>query len=306
MTAAAASAGGETTAASAVAFRPKKRLQVPWNWVGVIAAALVGTSIAAVAAMALMGRAPLGIPANRGIDVLAIGFLVGVGPYALVQMIERNRLLARDARLPDFLTDLASLHKAGLTLPDSLRTTAEGNYGPLNGPIHQAADQVRWNIPVLTALDNLQKRIATPVSERIFAVVLEAGRTGGNVPEVLQIAAEHSRRDVNLREQRRRAMSMYTIITYVASVVFVGVCLAMQGVFVPKMIQAFSGTGGALGLATLPTYDQFRALFYTAALVQSIGNGLVAGIMSDGRALAGLKHAWTMVLLCALGFYLTG
>lgn len=294
-----------TVGAQAAEFRPRKRFRVPWALVGVAASVLIALVIAGAAVMTLAGRPPfLGLTPSRGLDLLALAFLVGAGPYALIQAIERHRLLARDARLPDFLTDLASLHKAGLTLPESLLTTAEGNYGPLNEPIRQAADQVRWNIPVLTALENLSKRIGTPVAERIFAVVLEAGRTGGNVPEVLEIAAEHSRRDVNLREQRRRAMSMYTIITYVASIIFVGVCLAMQGVFVPKMIEAFAGTGGLLGLAVLPTAEQFRSMFYTAGLVQSFGNGLIAGLMSDGRLLAGLKHAWSMVLLCAAGFLL--
>lgn len=291
-------------AAPVVVFQPKKRFKVRWDLVFVATGALLGTAIGLVGMLALAGRAPpgLGIERARGLDVLALAFLVGAGPYALVQTIERQRLLARDSRLPDFLTDLASLHKAGLTLPDSLVTTAQGNYGPLNDTIRQAADQVRWNIPVLTALENLQKRVATPVSERIFAVVLEAGRTGGNVPEVLEIAAEHCRRDINLRDQRRRAMSMYTIITYVASVIFVGVCLSLQAVFVPKMIAAFAGTGGTLGLKVLPSADQFRTLFYSAALVQSLGNGFIAGLMSDGKLLAGLKHAWAMVLLAALGF----
>ena len=291
-------------AAAAVEFRPRKRFRMRWDLVAVAAGAGLGLAIGLVAALALAGRAPLGLAPARGLDVLALAFLVGAGPYAVVQGVERARLLARDSRLPDFLTDLASLHKAGLTLPDSLLTTAQGNYGPLNGPIRQAADQVRWNVPVLTALENLQKRIGTPVSERIFAVVLEAGRTGGNVPEVLEIAAGHCRRDINLRDQRRRAMSMYTIITYVASVIFVGVCLALQAVFVPKMIAAFSGTAGQLGLKALPSADQFRTLFYSAALVQSLGNGLIAGLMSDGRLLAGLKHAWVMILLASLGFLL--
>lgn len=289
-----------------VAFTPKRRFKV--NWPGTIIAitALAGLALFVMGALVIAGR-PTAVPGltlepTRGLDVLAVAFLVGTGPYALIQTIERTRLLARDARLPDFLTDLASLHKAGLTLPDSLTTTAQGNYGPLDPIIRQAADQVRWNIPVLTALENLKRRVGTPIAERILAVVLEAGRTGGNVPEVLELAAEHSRRTVNLRDQRRRAMAMYTIITYVASVIFVGVCLALHLIFVPKMIEAFSGTGGALGLATLPTAPAFRSLFYTAALVQSIGNGLIAGVMSDGKVLAGLKHAWVMVLLTFLGF----
>jgi flagellar protein FlaJ len=109
---------------------------------------------------------------------------------------------------------------------------------------------------------------------------------------------------VALREQRVRSMGMYTIVTYVASMIFIGVALALQGIFVPKMVQAFGTVkGGGMALATsVPSLQEFRDLFYGAAFVQAVGNGLVGGIMSDGSPLAGLRHSVIMVLLCFLGF----
>lgn len=299
-----------TSAVPDLAFAPTKRVKPDWTQVGIVTSMALGVAIAGAGALLLAGRIdglfgwPL--PAWRGIDLIAAAFLVGTGPYAFHQMVRRNRLLARDKRLPDFLTDLASLHKAGLTLQDSLLTASQGSYGPLDGPIRKAADQVRWNIPILTALENLKREIGTPIAERTLTVVLEAGRTGGNVPEVLEIAGANCRTIVNLRDQRARSMGLYTIITYVASVIFIAVCLALQGIFVPRMIGAFSQvSGSSLGLKPLPTAEAFRSLFYTAALVQAVGNGMVGGIMSEGNVRAGLKHGWTMVALTFVGFLLS-
>ena len=290
-----------------VPFHPKPRLHVPWTWVVVVLSVLGGIALGAVGLLSRLERLDsfAGVPiAGRGMDVLAIAFVVAAGPYAMIAWWQRRRLVALDARLPDFLTDLASLHKAGLTLHESIVTAAKGEYGPLTSEVRIAADQVRWNVPVLTVLDNLQKRLGTPASERTLAVVLEAGRTGGNVPEVLEIAAGNARLIVALREQRARNMGLYTIITYVASVIFIGVALALQGIFVPKMVEAFSNVaGGGMALASsVPSLQQFRDLFYAAALVQAVGNGMVGGIMSDGSAAAGLRHSVFMVLLCFLGF----
>ena len=291
-----------------VPFHPRPRLRVRWSWVGIGLTVLAGLALTVVGLRARLGRLdalaslPIG---GRGMDILALGFVVGAGPYSLYTWWERRRLVALDTRLPDFLTDLASLHKAGLTLHESVITASKGDYGPLTEEVRVAADQVRWNVPVLTALDNLKRRIGTPTSERTLAVVLEAGRTGGNVPEVLEIAAGNARTIIALREQRARNMGMYTIITYVASVIFIGVALALQGIFVPKMVQAFSTVGGGGGLAlasSVPTLQEFRDLFYAAAFVQALGNGLVGGVMSDGSAVAGLRHSVFMVLLCFLGF----
>lgn len=285
------------------AFVPKRRFRLDYAMVAIGTSAGLGGLIAIAAGIVLAGLVP-GVTTDRGLDLIALAFLVATGPFALITWRRLSRLRALDARLPDFLTDLAGLHKAGLTLQESLITASRGDYGVLTPLVRRAADQARWNIPVLTALSNLKRDLGTPMSERTLTVVLEAARTGGNVPEVLGIAADNARAFVNLRDTRARTMGMYTIITYVASVIFIGVCLAMESVFVPRMIQAFSvaGSGGGLGLSSLPTSGGFRMMFYTAALVQAIGNGFVAGVIGEGRALAGLKHAWTMVLLCFLGF----
>lgn len=286
-------------------FRPKRRFRMDWSAVAVAIATAAGLAFGAIGALLLAGDAPLGLdlPASRGMDFIAVGLLVGMAPPAFLGLLRRRRLLAMDARLPDFLTDIASLHKAGLTLKDSILTASLGEYGPLTPLVRRCADQARWNLPVLVALDNFRVAVGTPIAQRTLTVVIEAGRSGGNVPEVLSIAGENARAYVNMRDQRARQMGMYTIITYVASVIFIGVCLSLQQVFVPRMIEAFSGaSGGGLGLSTMPSADSFRMLFYTAALVQAVGNGLVAGVIGEGKTSAGLKHSWTMVLLCFVGF----
>ena len=292
-----------------VAFRPAKPFRMPWLDIVVWSAAALGALVALGGVAVLAGVLPESIATlemSRGVDLLAVGFLIAVGPAGFRHWASRRRLLRLDDRLPDFLTDLAALHKAGLTLPDSLVTASKGDYGPLTPEVRMAADQVRWNIPVLVALDNLKKRLSTPIADRALAVVLEAGRTGGNLPEVMEISAANARSFVQLRQNRGRQMALYTIIIYVASLVFIGVCLALHFIFVPKMTMAFGqGAGAGLGLAgQLPTVDEFRAMFYTTALVQAVGNGLVGGLMAEGRSLSGLRHAWFLVALTALGFAL--
>lgn len=296
------------TVSATPSLRMARRRKVRASTVAVVASAVVGSLVALAAVAQLAGVVSLGgLPASRGLDLLAIAFLVGAGPAILVteRRIRRRRLI--DARLPDFLSDLASLHKAGLTLHQAVITASSGDYGPLSPEVRRTADQARWNIPVLTALENLRRRLDTPLSERALTVVLEAGRSGGNVPEVLELAAQNTRSTVALREQRARAMGVYTIITYVASLVFIGVALAMQLVFVPRMLDAFSTTAGsALQLGSnLPTAEAFRGLFYTAALVQAFGNGLVGGLIGEGSARAGFKHAWAMVAMAFAGFLLS-
>lgn len=298
-----------TTPVQTAEFRPKQPFRMPWEGILVGIAGVVGLAFlaAGVLVLAHLPPAPLaGLERSNGMDLLAVAFLVAVAPPAYFSWLHRRRLLKLDERLPDFLTDLGALHKAGLTLQESLITASRGDYGPLTKEVRMAADQVRWNVPVLTTLDTLRQRIGTPIADRTLTVVLEAGRTGGNLPEVIEISAGNARSFIALRDSRRRSMGLYTIIIYVASLVFIGVALALQSIFVPRMIEAFSMTSGSgLGMASdMPTADEFRGLFYSGALVQAVGNGLVGGLMSEGRALAGLRHAWFLVALCLVGFLL--
>lgn len=168
-----------------VPFAPRGRVRIDWALVGISLGVLAGAAIALLGALVLAGRVHAALKPGRGLDLIAVGFLVAASPPAFVVWRNRRRLKGMDERLPDFLTDVASLHKAGLTLQDSLTAAAEGSYGPLDPAVRAAADQVRWNLPVLTVLENLKRRIGTPLATRTFTVVIEAGRTGGNVPEVL-------------------------------------------------------------------------------------------------------------------------
>lgn len=289
-----------------VPFAPRRKIRIDPAHVVVILGGLAGLAIAVFGGLVIAHRAPVDWRTSRGLDVLALGFLVAASPSAYVLWRDRSRVTGMDDRLPDFLTDVASLHKAGLTLQDSILAAAEGKYGPLDPHVRTAADQVRWNLPVLTVLENMQRDVGTPLAVRTFTVVIEAGRTGGDVPEVLEIAAQNARATVQMRQARARAMGLYTIITYVASLVFLGVALAMQTVFVPRMISSFGASGGTgIGLASsLPDPDQFRLMFYTGGLVQAAGNGIVGGIMGEGSPGAGLRHSCIMVGLCAAAFAL--
>lgn len=261
---------------------------------------------------ALTQLGPFAVRPTYSIDLFVLAFLLVAGPYSILIWRRQAARTAMENRIPDFLNDIAALHKAGLTLPDAIVSASAGNYGPLTPHITWAAEQIRWNLPVLQVLANLRDRVATPIALRSLTVVIEAGRSGGNVPEVLEVTAKNTQAFVNMRESRRRAMAMYTMIMYVASFVFIGVALSLQGLFVPKMLEAFgqAGMGGAggsgMGFATLPPRDSFRSLFYVAAIVQGVGNGFVAGIISDGRLSGGLRHACLMTLLAALGFLVSG
>jgi len=97
---------------------------------------------------------------------------------------------------------------------------------------------------------------------------------------------------------------MYTIVVYVTFFVFIGVVVVLQTQLLPQLLTAAGEAAGPLSqLASQSlTLDDHRTFFYTATLVQAMGSGAMAGMVSRGKAQPGMLHAAVMALTGVLTF----
>lgn len=243
------------------------------------------------------------------IHIASIGILIGLGPYGFYAAQRHRRIQQIELRFPDFLRDMASSHKGGLTLVQAVQISARGEYGALTPEIRRLADQLSWNVSFEEAFRRFGDRVRTPLVLRSVNLVLEAGRSGGNTTDVLLAAARDAREIKTLERERRLNMSVYTTVIYVTFFVFLFVIGVMVGQFLPEILEAGAATadsdlGGAAGALSLGgvTEADYRQFYFIAAIVQSIGNGMLAGIMGSGNASLGLRHAFFMVLASYIAF----
>ena len=100
-------------------------------------------------------------------------------------------------------------------------------------------------------------------------------------------------------------MTLYVIVVYVAFGVFLAVTAALQNLLIPSVLGSTQSIGSNLGsgfaVSHSMTLTDFRYVYFGVGLVQAIGSGMVAGVMSEGNLQAGLKHASILVLLAILG-----
>ncbi len=269
---------------------------------------LVALVVVGLAVAVKTGTDVLGIPPDRWVDMTALGILVGVGPYGFWIAQEHRRIRSLEQRFPDFLRDVASSHRGGLTLPNAVAIAARGEYGPLSEEIQRMADQMTWNVPFSEALTRFKDRVQTPLIERAVNLILEADRSGGSTSDVLLAAARDAREIKNMEDERGVAMSMYTVIIYITFGVFLVVAAVLFNDFVPQIIasseaaQASSLGGASQFSAEGVGIDDSRSFYFIAALVQAAGGGIVAGMMGTGRALLGLRHSFAMVLITTVTF----
>jgi len=265
----------------------------------------------AMAIMVQMGTidsiGPIKLSSSNSIDFAIFAILVLIGPYGFYEYAQYRRIDLMEERFPEFLRDLAESRKAGMTMAKAVENAAKGDYGYLTPEIKKMAVQISWGVPFSEALRRFGERINTPLVTRTTTMVVKASETGGKIADVIEAAAKNVREIKILQAERKTEMKMYLMIIYVAFFVFLAVIAILSGMFLPKLIEASKAVGGAgiagvsIGRANIDTY---RFIYVCTALSQAIGNGIVAGALSEGRMIGGLRHAAIMVLITYLAFRL--
>lgn len=282
-------------------------LQVHWYWLATAPVFVVAALALAWGFWLLLApRPPAALPALPsplgGIDMVAAGIVLVVGPIGLRGLLDDRRRRALEAQFPDLLADMAANRRAGFTLAESVELAARGDYGPLTPEVNTMAAHLSWNVPFEEALRRFADRVDTPLVVRATTLILEAERSGGHITDVLSAVARDAREIRHLDRERNLAMQTYTIVMYVTFLVFLGVVAVLQAQLLPQIVEATSGAGGEIVAGATVPVESYRTFFFTSAIVQALGSGSMAGIMARGRVMPGLIHAATMTLLALVTF----
>ncbi|MGB1586123.1 MAG: type II secretion system F family protein [Thermoplasmatota archaeon] len=300
---------GRTAKAGTQLFQEKKSHEEQQENLILGVSSAIGFLILGFAGAVYMGKLPMA--QERWLDICAVAVMVWIGPYGFWVSKRAKNTKLMEERFPDFLRDLASSHKGGLTLYAAVAVAARGDYGSLTKEIRKMAQQLSWHVSFEEALQRFADRANTPLIRRGVSLVLEAGRSGGNTAEVLMAAARDARELKTLESDRRLNMSLYVIIIYITFAVFLMVASIMYASFVPELLRTSeaakelgASSAGGVNFANDLTAADYRTFYFLAAIVQGVGDGVVAGIMSTGRAMLGLKHSFIMLLITWMVFVL--
>jgi flagellar protein FlaJ len=239
--------------------------------------------------------------ANPAVDFFVIGMLCLIAPYGFAETARLRRIAKIEERLPDFLRDVAEAGRFGMTLPDAIVVASTGRYGLLTDEIKKMASQIEWGVPVAHALDLFEQRVPTPLTQRVVSIVTRANEAGGNVADVLTMVA-HDTREAQLAQQSRQiSMLTYVTVIYISFFVFLVTIYIMAAIFLPQMVTAGCGVStsslsgaGAVSLAFQYVPVLFL-IFMVAVIVHAVGDGIMAGVLFNGRIPEGLQHATIML-----------
>lgn len=222
-----------------------------------------------------------------------------MGPYAIYEWKTLRHIHRVEQTVGDFLRDLAESTRAGMTLHAAIRKASHGAYGDLSDEIITMAIQISWGVSAIDALRLFSERVRTPLIARSVALITEASMAGGNVADVLKSAAVNTKEIQLIARERESAMSIYNSVIYMSFFILMGVLMAIYALFLPAAVDATSEVeSGDVGfLPEKVDVGFFQLIFAGVVLVQGFGSGIIAGVISRGKIMAGLKFSFIMVLI---------
>jgi len=240
-------------------------------------------------------------------DVAVFAILIAIVPLAILDLKESMRVSSVEASLPNFFRDVAGMNDSGMTLPHAIHIVSEGDYGALTPHIHKLDTEMSWGVPFVEAIRRFGKAVNTPLAERSAELIAQASSAGGDVSGVLRAAAHDAYEFFNLKSERKTGMMIYMIIVLMSFFVFLFVIAVLSGTFLATMAEAgetVAASGSTSAQSFMGSVDIFlyNRVFCHAALIQGFFSGLAAGVMGEGRVVAGLKYSALMVLIAWVAF----
>ena len=229
-----------------------------------------------------------------------IGLLIFFGPYLVWKYLKFLKIVELEDRFPDFLRDVVEGLKAGMSLPQSVKSTRKIDYGKLTPYIQKIAAQLDWGISFEKALHDFGVKSTSKTLKRAINAIIQTYKSGGKISDVLESIGENLKEIRRLKKERQSELYGEVLTGYIVYITFIIVLIGLMKYLVPAL--NYSGDLFAIqsGQTTAKTLIySYRILFRNLIIIQAVFSGLVIGKLSEGKLAAGIKHA---VILLIIGY----
>ena len=245
------------------------------------------------------------------LNLIVLSISIALIPSGIIDYIYIRRIREIENRIPDFLQDVAEASRFGMTLADAIISTSKGKYGILTKEIKKMASQLEWGVPVSIALEDFLERARTPLTERVVGTIIKANEAGGNVSDVLGKVAQYAREVQQLTKEKYSQLGTYNVVLLISFGVFLVTILILNIQFFPEMIKSAGSITGNVASNNIASINvsiipYVKLIFAAAVLISAVGDGIMAGVLKDGRYESGFIMAAALAISGYLFLLLLG
>ncbi len=226
--------------------------------------------------------------------VVAISIPTVTFVLILFMKIER-RASEIENSIPDFLRQLSSMLKVGLSLENALIDMSNHGKGPLYDELRRVVVEIRMGKSLDESFNNMAMRLNSKDLERSFKIILNARKSGGSLSDVILDVSDDLRAMLILKRERKASVMMSIMFLIIASTFAAPFALGMVGVYSSFMIEL--GKGG-----TICEVAPLAAEIYL--IIHSICAGFLIALIMYGDLKRGLRYSIPITCSAFLVFYL--
>ncbi len=197
--------------------------------------------------------------------------------------------------IPDFLRQLSSMLKVGLSLENALVDLSDHGKGPLYDELRRVVVEIRMGKSLDESFSNMAMRLNSKDLERSFKIILNAHKSGGSLSDIILDVSDDLRAMLILKRERKASVMMSIMFLIIASTIAAPFALGMVGVYSSFMIEL--GKGGSI-CEVAPLAAEIYLI------IHSILAGFLIALIMYGDLKKGLRYSIPITCSAFAVFYL--
>ncbi|MBI4014375.1 MAG: type II secretion system F family protein [Candidatus Aenigmarchaeota archaeon] len=219
-----------------------------------------------------------------------VAVLVVLVPPLSVKYSRYSVTKGLEETFPRLLSDITSNIKSGMTLPQAVRALEYNSYGILSRHVKKISSKTSWGIPFDKVLLSFANESESVNLKRTVRSIIEAHKSGGSMSSVLEAVSDSLYELERIKKERTSSVYSQMLNGYMIYFIFLGVMIGMSRFLLPTF--TFDQTNASFS-------EGLPNIFRSIVVIQGVFAGLTIGKMSEGRIIAGVKHA---MVLAVIGF----
>ncbi|MBQ2962020.1 type II secretion system F family protein [Methanobrevibacter sp.] len=230
------------------------------------------------------------------IFAIILAILIPTASFILVLFMKiEKRASEIENSIPDFLRQLSSMLKVGLSLENALLDMSDHGNGPLYDELRRVVVEIRMGKSLDESFNNMAIRLDSKDLERSFKIILNAHKSGGSLSDIILDVSDDLRAMLILKRERKASVMMSIMFLIIASTIAAPFALGMVGVYSSFMMEL--GKGGAI-CEVAPLAAEIYLI------IHSILAGFLIALIMYGDLKKGLRYSIPITCSAFLVFYL--
>ena len=241
------------------------------------------------------------------LDLMFIAILFIIGPISFYLFAKYKVKKDIQEKFPEFLIEVADSLSSGMTAFEAIKVAEKGRYGYLNSEIKKMKAQLSWNVSLKNVFSDFADRIKSGIIQRIVVTINEGLIMGGSTSKIFKAAAKEINQVNQIEHQRKANMSVYMAVIILCFFVFLAIILILDKTIFAQFFELQTKQIQQIGNLIPYNYvkpEELKYALFSFVYVQSIGSGILAGFMMDGRLSSGVRYGCLLAIISFIVFKL--